>query len=66
MQLQTLYPESNIAEVFGQAWNVGVLSRRDRQTLMSALLENSLNPEEHDAVDRLFHAVRRGWIQTVE
>lgn len=30
---------------------------------MSALLKDSLTQDELDAINRLLHAVRRGWLQ---
>lgn len=66
MQTQTLYPHTTIAEVFGQAWNDGKLTANERTDLMFALLEQELNSEDYDAIDRLLHAVRRGWIQMLD
>ena len=66
MQVPTLYSHSLIAEVFGQAWNVGSLTLNQREGLMAALLENTLNSEDYAAIDRLLHAVRRGWIKVTE
>ena len=66
MQVPTLYSTSLIAEVFGQAWNAGSLTVNQREGLMAALLENPLNSEDYAAIDRLLHAVRRGWIKVSE
>ncbi|MCT7982581.1 hypothetical protein NG796_04675 [Laspinema sp. A4] len=66
MQVPTLYSTSLIAEVFGQAWNAGFLTITEREGLMAALLENTLNCEDYAAIDRLLHAVRRGWIKVTE
>jgi hypothetical protein len=66
MQVPTLYSYSLIAEVFGQAWNAGSLTVNEREGLMAALLENSLNSDDCAAINRLLHAVRRGWIKVLD
>lgn len=63
---QALFPLPTIAEVFGQAWNSGRLTFRDRLYLRSAILNSALSEEERAAIDRLLHAVRRGWLQILD
>ena len=51
-------------EVFYTAWNTNKLDTRSRQGLQ-ALLVNGINPEEQQVVNRILHAVRRGWVKIV-
>lgn len=57
---------SNLSELAAQVWNSGVLSRRERSCLQRLLLETTLTPEDRAAIDRLIHAVRRGWIALLD
>jgi len=58
--------QSTIAEVFGQAWNSGRLTGTDRQKLQAAFLDSVLSEDDYAAVDRLLHAVRRGWLKILD
>lgn len=51
-----------ISELFFQIWCSGRITRTDRYGLKSALLEDTLDEEDKAAIDRLLHAVRRGWL----
>ena len=51
-----------ISEIFFQIWCSGRITRTDRHGLKSALLEEVLDQEDQAAIDRLLHAVRRGWL----
>lgn len=55
--------ESTIAELFAQVIQKGQISLKDRYTLMTAILSNSLCPEEEVLINRLLHAVRRGMLK---
>ncbi|NER37815.1 MAG: hypothetical protein F6J93_28300 [Oscillatoria sp. SIO1A7] len=63
MRLSALLPQNSVAEVFGQVWKSGGMSAADRECLMSAFLEESLSEEDYATIDRMIHAVRRGWLQ---
>jgi hypothetical protein len=63
MTTQTLKQPLALDEMFARVWNAGHLTRTERQTLMSVVLSNNLSPEEEDVLNRIFHAVRRGWLK---
>lgn len=66
--MQTYAIDSNypIAELFYQVCQAGHLTRRDRQQIMSAFLSEALTEEEKAAINRLVHAVRRGWLKVLD
>ena len=66
MSAQTLFPKANIADLFGQAWNSGWLTLTARHALRAALLDCSLTEDDQAAIDRLLHAVRRGWLKILD
>ena len=51
-------------EIFYTAWNTNKLDTQGRQGLQ-ALLANGANAEELRIVNRILHAVRRGWVEVV-
>ena len=53
----------SISEIFYQIWQTKQITSRHRWGLMSALMTDSLTEDERDAIDRLLHGVRRGWLQ---
>jgi hypothetical protein len=59
-------PEFSIADLFFQAYRSERLTLTHRQHLKTAILESNLSQEDQTAVDRLLHAVRRGWLQVVD
>lgn len=62
----TMFAESKIAELFSQVWVSRQLSQRDCEGLTHSLSSGQLNFEERAAVDRLMHAIRRGWLKVVD
>lgn len=62
----TLQSNDGIAELFYQISQSGNLTRSDRYSLMSAILDNALSEEEQAAIDRLIHAARRGWVTVLD
>lgn len=58
--------KQTISEIFYQIWQTKQISARHRWGLRSALMQDSLSEDERDAIDRLLHAVRRGWLQVVD
>lgn len=56
----------SIAELFTKVWQSGRLTRTDRQELKAVLLEPSVPEEDQVTIDRLLHAVRRGWLVVVD
>jgi hypothetical protein len=66
MSAQALIPTPNIADLFGHAWNSGRLTLTERQYIKAAILANALTEEDQAAIDRLVHAVRRGWLKLLD
>jgi hypothetical protein len=65
LQLQIL--PGAISELYAQATASGYLTLADRYGLMAAVLEmESLNEEEHRAIDRMLRAVRQGKLTVVD
>ena len=58
-------PVKSVAEVFGNVWNSGAVTDSDREILRYAFLQERLSEEDYAAIDRLLHAIRRGWLQMV-
>lgn len=66
MQAYAIDSNSAIAELFYQVCQAGHLTRPDRQRIMSAFLSGALTDEEKAAINRLVHAVRRGWLKVLD
>lgn len=62
-----ILPKSDIAELFFSVWQQHEMSDKNRQRLKFALLSyHDLNESDYRLIDRLFHAVKRGWIKIVD
>lgn len=57
------FSDSNIAELFSQVWQSRHLSAQDWERLTCTLTGSCLSGEERATIDRLRHAVRRGWVK---
>lgn len=66
MQAYIMDSHCPIAELFYQVCQAGHLTRSDRQQIMSAFLSDALTDEEKAAINRLVHAVRRGWLKVLD
>lgn len=66
MTTQTLLPQFTIAELVFQVYHSGLLTPTHRQQLKTALLNDCLTEEDQIAINRLLHAVRRGWLKVVD
>ena len=66
MHAYALDSSSAITELFSQVCQAGHLTRSDRQRIMSAFLNGGITDEEKAAINRLIHAVRRGWLQLLD
>jgi hypothetical protein len=66
MRTQTLLPQFTIAELVFQVYHSGLLTPTHRQQLKTALLNDCLTEEDQTAINRLLHAVRRGWLKVVD
>ena len=66
MSAQVALSPVPVAELFGEAWNYGYLTLNQRLALQNLLLNLSVNSEDRDAIDRLLHAVKRGWLKIID
>ncbi|MDF0556338.1 hypothetical protein [Kamptonema sp. UHCC 0994] len=66
MMAQALLPQFTIAELVFQVYHSGLLTLTHRQQLRNAILEQALTEEDQTAINRLLHAVRRGWLKVVD
>ncbi len=66
MLIQGNFYKLTISEIFCKIWRSGKITYLERWGLMSALLKDSLTEDEMDAINRLLHAVRRGWLRVEE
>ncbi len=53
---------NSVAEVFSEVWDSGEITQHERKELQSALLKGDLTNDDYAAIDRLVHAVKRGWL----
>ena len=54
-----------VSEILASVTDTGVLTVADRYGLMAATLEESLDEEESQAIDRLLRAVLKGRVKVV-
>jgi len=66
MIMQSVFPQFTIAELVFQVYHSGLLTLTHRQQLKTAILEQTLSEEDETAINRLLHAVRRGWLKVVD
>ncbi|MCW6049026.1 hypothetical protein QUB60_05005 [Microcoleus sp. A2-C5] len=62
MQVLNLKSDRTIAELFYQITHSGNLTRTESHGLR-ALCESALTEDDRDSVNRLLHAIRRGWVR---
>lgn len=55
-----------IAEILSCATRTRTLTKADRYGLLAAILEDSLEEEERNAIDRILRSLYRGRIQVVD
>ena len=60
-----MYSYNLINELYATSWTNGCLDRNQHQQLQQMREGNQLSATDNQLVDRLFHAVRRGWLQLV-
>ena len=63
MQALTLKSDGTVAELFYRVSHSGNMTSTESRGLMRALCESALSDEDRDAVNRLLHAIRRGWVR---
>ncbi|AFY80038.1 hypothetical protein [Oscillatoria acuminata] len=60
-------PKSYIAELFFSVWQRHEMTEANRQTVRFALLSyHELNESDYRLINRLLHAVKRGWIKMID
>lgn len=65
MDAKYVLPKDTIAEKFSSIYSAGKISSTDVQRLRLTLFHVDLTPEEVTLIDRLFHAIKRGWLEVV-
>ena len=66
MSSPTYSPGFTIAELVFQVCRSGRITQTHRQQLRHVILQETLTEEDYSAIDRLFYAIRRGWLQLVD
>lgn len=64
IQSNWLYKDM-LADLFSRVWESRCLTVGDRWSLARAILSASLDSEDLAAIDRIIHAVRRGWLTCI-
>ncbi len=54
--------DADVASVFSEVWDSGKVTSNNRKEIQSALLCGGLTHDDHMAIDRMVHAVKRGWL----
>ena len=55
--------DSHLMEVYADAMASGVITSEHCARLQEAILSDSLTEHEHQALNRIFHSVWRGWLR---
>ena len=66
MDVQLSFPKETLSEKFSNIYKAGKVTGSELQRLKSVVLNASLSEEEANLVDRLFHAVKRGWLEVID
>ena len=62
---QSFLPEMVITELVFQVYRSGILTKDQRKQLKDLFLYHNLTEEDTTAINRLIHAIRRGWLKMV-
>lgn len=57
---------TNMLKLFSQIYRSGYINSKNRQQLQHFLLQESLSEEEKKYLDRIFYAVRQGWVKNMK
>ncbi len=63
MDYQELFPKAMISELVFQAYRSGILTQENKKQLRNLFLQQILTQEDITAINRLIHAIRRGWLR---
>lgn len=55
--------DSQLMDVYADAMSSGVITSEHCERLQEAILSDSLTEYEHQALNRIFHSVWRGWLR---
>lgn len=55
-----------VEDLLARIWNAGYITDCQRQTLVSVLVDRVLCDDERETIERLFHAIRRGWLKVID
>jgi len=62
---QALLPEVIITELVFQVYRSGILTQEQRKEIKSLFLYHNLSEEDTTSINRLLHAIRRGWLKVI-
>ena len=62
---QAFLPEVIITELVFQVYRSGILTQVQRKQIKNLFLYHNLSEEDTTAINRLLHAIRRGWLKVV-
>ncbi|MGD1703651.1 hypothetical protein [Dapis sp. BLCC M229] len=63
---QAFLPEVIITELVFQVYRSGILTQEQRKQLRNLFLYHNLSEEDTTAINRLLHAIRRGWLKMAD
>ncbi|MDJ0517973.1 MAG: hypothetical protein QNJ74_17555 [Trichodesmium sp. MO_231.B1] len=63
---QAFLPEVIITELVFQVYRSGILTQEQRKQLRNLFLYHNLSEEDTTAINRLLHAIRRGWLKIAD
>ena len=66
MDSKYIFHKYSLAEQFSDIYDSGRISNHDLRRWELIRVNQALSDEEAKLVNRLFHAVKRGWLQVVE
>ncbi|MGB3240510.1 MAG: hypothetical protein WBB29_19620 [Geitlerinemataceae cyanobacterium] len=56
----------SLEDLYAQVWKAGYLTQTQQQQLKSMrYLDSYITSGERETIDRLMHAIRRGWLKVV-
>ena len=66
MDSKYIFHKYSLAEQFSDIYDSGRISNHDLRRWELIRVNQALSDEEAKLVNRLFHAVKRGWLEVVE
>jgi hypothetical protein len=56
----------SLEDLYAQIWKTGYLTQSQQQQLKSMrYLDDCMTSGERETIDRLMHAIRRGWLKVI-